>query len=65
MKSFLVCLFLFGLAAARPGSSCRSLLLDAGFSENFNETVAHAVHSLTVQGLRMFNPRSVQLEVVS
>lgn len=58
MKTFLVCLLLFGLAVARPGTTCRSVLLDAGFSKNFNETVAHAVHSMTVQGLRMFNPRA-------
>ena len=61
MKTFLVCLLLFGLAVARPGTTCRSVLLDAGFSKNFNETVAHAVHSMTVQGLRMFNPRSVAI----
>ena len=37
---------------------CRQLLLKSGLSENFNETIAHAVHSMTVEGLQMFNPRA-------
>ena len=37
---------------------CHQLLLQNGLSENFNETIAHAVHSMTVEGLKMFNPRA-------
>ena len=25
---------------------------------NFNETIAHAIHSMTVQGLQLFNPHA-------
>eukprot|EP01062_Namystynia_karyoxenos_P037801 TRINITY_DN2749_c0_g1_i11.p2 TRINITY_DN2749_c0_g1~~TRINITY_DN2749_c0_g1_i11.p2 ORF type:complete len:250 (+),score=101.47 TRINITY_DN2749_c0_g1_i11:84-752(+) len=31
---------------------------DAGLGANFNETVAHAIHSMTVEGLRLFNPQA-------
>ena len=37
---------------------CRRLLLKNGLSVNFNETVAHTIHSMTVEGLQMFNPRA-------
>ena len=37
---------------------CRRLLVRSGLSLNFNETVAHTIHSMTVEGLQMFNPRA-------
>lgn len=59
-KGVLCCLvLLFGLAAAKQ-NACNSLLLRSGFSDNFNETIAHAIHSLTVQGLQLFNPRATE-----
>lgn len=55
----LVCLFVVvGLGLALATSGCRQLLLQNGLSANYNETIAHAIHSMTVQGLQMFNPRA-------
>ena len=31
---------------------------ESGLSRNYYENVAHTVHSMTVRGLRMFNPRA-------
>ena len=48
-------------AAVKDGKvSCNELYTLYEMSQNFNETVAHTVHSMTVQGLRMFNPRATQ-----
>ena len=44
--------------AAEEGIKCRQILRKAGFSDNFNETIAHAIHSMTVEGLQAFNPRA-------
>ena len=47
-------------AAATDERECRKVIIDGGLSRNFNETVAHAVHSMTVQGLRLFNPLATE-----
>ncbi len=62
VKEILVCMsFVVGLTVAAPQTStCHKLLIDAGFSKNFNETIAHTIHSMTVQGLQMFNPRATE-----
>jgi len=39
-------------------SRCSKQLRAAGLSSNLNETIAHAIHSMTVQGLQLFNPRA-------
>jgi len=58
MKCVVLCLTLvFGLAFAHDDMCCR-LIHESGFSENFNETIAHAIHSMTVQGLQRFNPKA-------
>jgi len=59
MKAF-IALFLVTLAVAHgvPHSRCSAQLRAAGFSSNFNETIGHAIHSMTVQGLQLFNPRA-------
>lgn len=31
---------------------------DTGVTVNFHENIGHAIHSMTVQGLRLFNPRA-------
>lgn len=61
MKAF-IALVLVILAVARgaPQSRCTSQLRANGLSSNFNETIAHAIHSMTVQGLRLFNPRATE-----
>ena len=37
---------------------CNRLYRSKGFSKNLNETIAHAIHSMTVQGLQLFNTRA-------
>lgn len=41
-------------------SACNLAYRNYGLSSNFNETVAHAIHSLTVEGLRLFNPKATE-----
>ena len=55
-----------GLAHAMPTEQnvCVKFLVDQGFSNNFNETIAHAIHSMTVQGLQKFNPRATVRNIV-
>ena len=43
---------------ATASGNCRQLLAQSGLSTDFNETVAHSIHSMTVEGLQMFNPRA-------
>jgi len=43
------------LALVSP-SGCNSRLREAGLSSRYNETIAHAIHSMTVEGLQLFNP---------
>jgi hypothetical protein len=59
MKAF-IALFLVTLAVARavPNTRCSMQLRRAGLSSNYNETIAHAIHSMTVQGLQLFNARA-------
>jgi hypothetical protein len=59
MKAF-IALFLVTLAVARgaPNPRCAMQLRAAGLSSNHNETIAHAIHSMTVRGLQLFNPRA-------
>eukprot|EP00117_Sycon_ciliatum_P000531 scpid90528/ scgid6558/ len=49
----LILLLALGLASA-----CDDVYRRYELSPNFNETIAHAVHSMTVEGLQMFNPRA-------
>ena len=63
IKALLVGLVLaIGVAYAMPTeqSACVKLLTEHGFSSNFNETIAHAIHSITVQGLQKFNSRATE-----
>ena len=61
MRIFLS-IFLVTLTVAYgfPQSKCNIELHGAGLSMNFNETIAHAIHSMTVQGLQLFNPRATE-----
>ena len=58
----LLLLAAIGLASAIPTQSrlCPILLRENGFSSNFNETIAHAIHSMTVEGLQLFNSRATE-----
>lgn len=51
-------LILLFVTVDTSSDKCRRLLLRNGLSSNFNETVAHSIHSMTVEGLQMFNPRA-------
>jgi hypothetical protein len=65
MKAF-IALFLITLAVARgvPHRRCSMQLHAAGLSSNFNETIAHAIHSMTVQGLQLFNPHASEKNTI-
>jgi len=45
-------------------SGCTSRLKEAGLSSRYNETIAHAIHSMTVEGLQLFNPAIGQVNHV-
>lgn len=62
MKVYIFLAVLFGVAYSVPTQSrmCAALLREKGFSSNYNETVAHAIHSMTVEGLQMFNPKATE-----
>eukprot|EP00754_Rhynchopus_humris_P040843 Rhum_TRINITY_DN24017_c0_g1::Rhum_TRINITY_DN24017_c0_g1_i1::g.179169::m.179169 len=47
-----------GVAEAGTGRCPGSVYRAAGLSAGFNETIGHAIHSMTVEGLRLFNPRA-------
>ena len=59
MKVAVVLAVLVGVAYSVPTREriCASLFRTQGFSSNYNETIAHAIHSMTVQGLQMFNSK--------
>lgn len=61
MKLLLLAVVL-GVACAIPTQErlCPVALREAGYSVNYNETIAHAIHSMTVEGLRLFNPRATE-----
>lgn len=45
-------------------SGCTSRLRKAGLSPRYNETIAHAIHSMTVEGLQLFSPAFDQVNNV-
>jgi len=45
-------------------SSCTPRLKEAGLSPRYNETIAHAIHSMTVEGLQLFSPAFDQVNNV-
>jgi len=45
------------LATTAANSCSPALLQGAGLGSMYNESIAHAIHSMTVDGLRLFNPR--------
>lgn len=62
MKILVLLTLAIGVAYAIPTQSrlCPILLRENGFSSNYNETIAHAIHAMTVQGLQLFNPRATE-----
>ncbi|KAL0479311.1 hypothetical protein AKO1_007026 [Acrasis kona] len=57
MKTFLLAIIAV-IAAVAHANNCPALYKQSNLSPIFNETIAHAIHSMTVQGLRLFNPRA-------
>ena len=60
MKLVFFLTVLIGLANSvlSKAEVCAELLRQNGYSSNYNETIGHAIHSMTVQGLQMFNPKA-------
>jgi hypothetical protein len=59
MKLFTAILLgVLAMSHALPQPRCAMQLRAAGLSANYNETIGHAIHSMTVQGLKLFNPRA-------
>lgn len=59
MKQMLL-LFVCVVGTIAAPRQCKDIFKAAGMSARFNETVAHAIHSITVQGLRLFNDRATE-----
>ena len=61
MKAY-IAIFLAIVAAVHsiPHQRCATQLRLAGLSSNYNESIGHAIHSMTVQGLQLFNPRATE-----
>lgn len=57
MKTLILLSLVFVTIQARS-LMCDQLYKARGLSKNFNETIAHAIHSMNVHGLQMFNPRA-------
>ena len=47
-------------STAAANAPCSSLYVSYDLSPNFKETIAHSIHSMTVQGLRLFNPLATE-----
>lgn len=57
----IIALFLATLAVAHGYASparCAMHMRAFGLSSTLNVSIAHAIHSMTVQGLQLFNPRA-------
>ncbi|XP_033744443.1 uncharacterized protein LOC117330339 [Pecten maximus] len=55
LLAIIVCV---ALAQGAPNRHCPDVLAKAGLTTKYNETIAHAVHSMTVEALKLFNPRA-------
>ncbi len=62
MKVLVVLAVLLGVAYCVPTKErvCAALFRTNDLSANYNETIAHAIHSMTVEGLQMFNPKATE-----
>jgi hypothetical protein len=61
LTTILFILALATMAATTPaqsgsGKTCQKVLLDGGASSKFDEHAGHAIHSLTVEDLKRFEP---------
>jgi len=63
MRSIIFCLLvLYGIAASQ--NTCSQVYAATHLSNNFNETIAHAIHSITVPALRLYNSRATVNNVI-
>ena len=60
MEKVLIAIVLLVNLAFVAAGDCDTLYKEQGLSSNYNETIAHAIHSMTVQGLRLFNRRATE-----
>ena len=61
MKTVLVALTFAYVALAAPTSRCHTALVgELGLSSNYDETVAHAIHSITLNELQKFEPTATE-----
>lgn len=51
-------MFVLLASGAQAHGDCGTVL--KSLSPNFNETIAHAIHSMDVEALRLFNPRATE-----
>lgn len=56
----LVSIAILGAVGSPLSNTCLQLIANNGLSKNFNETIAHAIHSMTVEGLKMFNSKATE-----
>eukprot|EP00656_Telonema_subtile_P008727 TRINITY_DN1407_c0_g1_i3.p1 TRINITY_DN1407_c0_g1~~TRINITY_DN1407_c0_g1_i3.p1 ORF type:complete len:226 (+),score=55.42 TRINITY_DN1407_c0_g1_i3:209-886(+) len=56
MKQVAILLAVAAVAFAAPTNQCASAIQAAGVSTRFDETIAHAIHSITLNELQKFNP---------
>jgi len=64
MKLFLLCSLLvasLAVSSADPSRhACKTILTNGGLSSRYNETIGHAIHSMTVEGLQLFDPLATE-----
>ncbi|KAL3853477.1 hypothetical protein ACJMK2_017013 [Sinanodonta woodiana] len=60
----LFCTSIVGLSTAKPTVNCSSTFPSTKLSPNYNETIAHAIHSMTVEGLKLFNIKASEINFV-
>ena len=58
MLALRVTLLLALIAVSRATLDCSKTFPDSGLTSRYNETIAHAIHSMTVRGLKLFNDKA-------
>ncbi|XP_045165913.1 uncharacterized protein LOC123529593 [Mercenaria mercenaria] len=58
MLTFYLTLLLAVAAVSRATLDCSKTFPYSGLTSRYNETIAHAIHSMTVRGLKLFNDRA-------
>lgn len=56
--------FLALIAVSRATLDCSKTFPHSGLTPRYNETIAHAIHSMTVKGLKLFNEKASKANFV-